>query len=51
LDNNELIDLDNTASVAANDLAKTVPSDSPRFTFYAYDQGDSDPSFGRLTIA
>ncbi|KAI9281779.1 hypothetical protein BC943DRAFT_329564 [Umbelopsis sp. AD052] len=41
---NETIQLDNASTVAASDLAKTIPSDSPRFTFYAFEHGNTDAS-------
>ncbi|KAM3580875.1 Twinfilin-1 [Umbelopsis sp. WA50703] len=42
LDSHESIELDKTATVTADELAKTVPSESPRFTFYAYESQGSD---------
>ncbi|KAI8575941.1 hypothetical protein K450DRAFT_259503 [Umbelopsis ramanniana AG] len=45
---NETIQLDNASTVAAGDLAKTIPADSPRFTFYAFEHGNTDASLGEL---
>lgn len=51
LDSHESIELDNTATVTADELAKTVPADSPRFTFYAYAGQESDEAaFGTHTM-
>ncbi|CAO3689390.1 unnamed protein product [Umbelopsis vinacea] len=41
---NETIQLDNASTVSVGNLAKTVPSNSPRFTFYAYDHGEEEAS-------
>ncbi|GAB5590817.1 Twinfilin-1 [Umbelopsis nana] len=41
---NETIQLDDASSVPAGDLAKSIPSNSPRFTFYAYDHGQPEAS-------
>ncbi|KAG2173599.1 hypothetical protein INT43_005017, partial [Umbelopsis isabellina] len=42
LDSHESIELDKTETITADELAKTVPADSPRFTFYAYAGHGSD---------
>lgn len=48
---NETIQLDDASSVPAGDLAKSIPSNSPRFTFYAYDHGQPEASLGMSTTA